>query len=594
MRPRSPRPRSPRPRSTPSRPRSRRLAAPALGAVALGLALWITAATGQPELPKRDQRPRDAPGEPPQVVLHEYVPTEGELQSLVEFVQQTGAHQLPPGFKQDGASLARPDDGLAPRREERTISRMDRRTRRDERAGPDRQTRHEGELHYQAVFNPSVVPFKRVTSLDAVDPRFVLLRQKPRYAPVSLTTFTGSPDRTLFWGSVLVRGRRSETLPLPSVAPDMAIHGYETVPQGREVAFFKDGADNFAVRLARGGKLRLRFLVSAPRRYFNAAVPEGLTLADVPASRRPAVPAAVGAATRRMHQRLGLRPDAPLAALVDRLVAHFRAFEEGPLAVNTGNTYEDLTVSQRGVCRHRSYAFVITSLALGLPARYVTNEAHAFVEVWIPRTGWARIDLGGAANELNVSGARDRAVHRPVEDPFPKPPAYGQNYSRLNGAVTGLTARQRRGPRPRTGHGARRKLDPSQPGPAPGPAADPARPSPRATASPPTPTPTPTTTPVALQVEAAVSSGLRGEPLTVRGRITHGRTGAPLARRPVELLLRKPGSKDLIILGETVSQPDGGFTLVTTVPLATRVGTYQVVAYSPADKQHQAGWSRSR
>jgi hypothetical protein len=80
----------------------------------------------------------------------------------------------------------------------------------------------------------------------------------------------------------------------------------------------------------------------------------------------------------------------------------------------------------------------------------------------------------------------------------------------------------------------------------------------------------------------------------VRGRITHGRTGAPLARRPVELLLRKPGSVDLIILGETVSQSDGGFILVTTVPLATRVGTYQVVAYSPADKEHQAGWSRSQ
>jgi hypothetical protein len=59
----------------------------------------------------------------------------------------------------------------------------------------------------------------------------------------------------------------------------------------------------------------------------------------------------------------------------------------------------------------------------------------------------------------------------------------------------------------------------------------------------------------------------------------------------VELLLRKPGETDLIILGETVSDRAGRYRLVTTVPLAAAVGTYRVVAYSPADKRHQAGWS---
>jgi len=272
------------------------------------------------------------------------------------------------------------------------------------------------------------------------------------------------------------------------------------------------------------------------------------------------------------------------------MVEYFRAFKEGHLALSSGSTYEDLTVSQRGVCRHRAYAFVITSLALGLPARYVANEAHAFVEVWIPRIGWLRVDLGGASTELNVSGAENRAVHRPEEDHFPKPPAYQRSYSQLDGQVRGLTPRQRLGPRPRSGHGATRRVDRESDASDSGASAHPTDvpskdPSSDARAL-------PATRPVALVVSQAVTSGLRGQPLTVRGSISHGVTFTPLAGKPVEILLEAPGAKDLIILGETVSGQDGGFILNTTVPLAASVGTYRVVAYSPADKDHQASWSR--
>jgi hypothetical protein len=201
------------------------------------------------------------------------------------------------------------------------------------------------------------------------------------------------------------------------------------------------------------------------------------------------------------------------------------------------------------------------------------------VEVWIPRVGWVRIDLGGAADELTVTGAADRAVHRPVDDPFPKPPAYRNNYSRLNGPVRGLTPRQRRGPQPRDGHGASRRLTPGRNG----------VPDPSAT---PSPTPTPVATvPVSIAVISARTTGLRGEPLIVTGRITHGQTGLALGKRPVEVLLRKPDSRDLIILGETITAADGSFKLQTTIPLATSVGVYRVVAYSPADRTYQAGWS---
>jgi len=543
----------------------------ALPLLALGAVLvFAPGATGQPTTAA------GTTGDGP--LLHEYVPDEADLKALLDFARKTGAGKLPPGFKQHGEQLKRPKDGLRARPREPTISPMDRSTRRDKKAGPDRDTKHEGTLHYQVVFNPSVVPFKRVTALDAVNDRFVLVARNARYAKVPLKTVKNAPDRTFFWGSVLLRTRRGRRLPLPSVSPDMVIHGYQTVPAGIGMTFFKDGAGNFAVSASRSRrKVRLRFLVSAPNRYFSHQVPPGLSLADVPSALRPTVPPAVARVAARMHRRLGISRTQKLDVVLNKLVAHFRAFEEGPLAVSTGNTYEDLTVSQRGVCRHRSYAFVITALALGLPARYLTNEAHAFVEVWVPRTGWIRIDLGGAASELNVSGAKNRTVHRPLEDSFPKPPQYSQNYSRLTGPVTGLTPKQRRGPQPRTGHGATRRL-----GRHGTPIASPSsqRPGPAAKAG----------VVVSLTVATAQTSGLRGDPMTIRGIITDSQ-GVPLVGRPVELLLRRPGSKDLIILGETVSKAGGQYTLKTTIPLAAAVGTYRVVAYSSADKKHQAGWS---
>ena len=519
-------------------------------------------------------------GENPPLTLHEYIPDEKDLQQLIDFARRAGPGKLPKAFKADGDVIRKPTDGLTPRPRERTISQMDRKTQRQRQAAPDRDTKHEGTLHYHAVFNPSVVPFKRVSSLDAVDPLFMLISRSPRYRTLGITPVRHAPDRTFFWGSVLLRPRRGQKLPIPSVAPDMEIHGYQTVPAGITVTFFKDGADNFAVSTTRARKTRLRFLVSAPNRYFTHSVAAGLTLADVPGPMRPAVPTAVSRVAARMHQRLEISRDLPLLTVLNRLVAHYRAFEEGPLPINTGNTYEDLTVSQRGVCRHRSYAFVISALAIGLPARYVTNEAHAFVEVWIPQMGWIRIDLGGAANELNVSGAKDRTVHRPTDDPFPKPPAYSQNYSRLNGPVTGLSPRQRRGPTPRTGHGARRRIDPG---------GTTATPTPGTAGPPGTPTPSQRTA-VQLWVGTAKTTGMRGDALVVTGRLSI-KGGAGLEGRSVELLLRKPGSKDLIILGETVSGVGGRFRLETTVPVASAVGVYRVVAYTAEDKTYHASWS---
>lgn len=60
------------------------------------------------------------------------------------------------------------------------------------------------------------------------------------------------------------------------------------------------------------------------------------------------------------------------------------------------NTFNPLLMKQ-GVCRHRASIFFVMATYFGIPCRYVGNDCHAFVEVWVPDIGWNIYDLGGCA-----------------------------------------------------------------------------------------------------------------------------------------------------------------------------------------------------
>jgi len=126
-----------------------------------------------------------------------------------------------------------------------------------------------------------------------------------------------------------------------------------------------------------------------------------------PASHLPPGPANAFA---KVATELGLSRALSPTEAVKKMVAYFRAFTPAEdLPRKYDDIYLDLTLSQRGVCRHRAFAFLVTALGLGIPARVVVNEAHAWVEVQGERL-WQRIDLGGAAGAIqdNASSARRR------------------------------------------------------------------------------------------------------------------------------------------------------------------------------------------
>jgi hypothetical protein len=461
---------------------------------------------------------------------------------------------------------------------------------------PDGNTGPENTLHYVSVFNPDVLPFKRMSALDGVADDYTL--NVAHNALVELAVGgTSDKSRDRFWGSVLIELSPGKDVALPSVAPDMRILSYEIKPS-IAVRFAKDGADNFFIRsdeTSAAGTYRLVFLADADAGYFAPALPTighltpRMVATMAPAEIRASVPDAVA---RQARRTLGL-PDISVDADTDlhvafnRLVKFFRAFQARTLPPSSGNLYRDLCDSKAGVCRHRAFAFMVTANALGIPTRFVENEAHAFVEVWFPGRNWQRIDLGGAALHLDVQGADNKTLHRPrTDDPFDKPLQYRQNYTQLEGDIRGLTAQQLADKRKSlnqapasgvfdtgnaaAGLGADRIL-PDQGLPTV--TRDPKKRSPR------------------LTVTTADDHAFRGDQLHVEGRAYIGDKGLPDHRVDVFLSPAGRGGSGSIFLGPTTTNADGTFRDDFPVPAEINLANYDIWLSSPEDAYYNAALS---
>jgi transglutaminase-like putative cysteine protease len=467
---------------------------------------------------------------------------------------------------------------------------------------PDGNTGPDATLHYASVFNPDVLPFKRMSALDGAAEDYTLRIAHTELVDVPVG---GTTDKTRdrFWGSVLIQLKPGVDVALPSVAPDMRILSYEIKPS-IAVRFTKDGADNFYVRTdeaGASGTYRLVFLADADAGYFAPSLPLGghytprLIATMAPAEIRPALPAKVAAQARRTLDKLGLDAEMDLSKVFNDLVGYFRAFQAKPLPASSGDLYRDLCDSKAGVCRHRAFAFMITASALGIPTRFIENEAHAFVEVWFPTRNWQRIDLGGSALRMDVQGADNKTLHRPrTDDPFVKPPEYSQSYTQLEGDIKGLT-----GPQLTDKHKSLGQSPPSgvfdasasanqsaAAGSADNPLARivPDQSLPSATLDPKKLTPV-------LGVTLADDHAFRGDQLHVEGAATVA--GKPLADHTVDVFLALTGhqGRDSILLGRAVTDAKGAFKADFAVPSTLGLDAYDILLSSPSDAYYNPALS---
>ena len=564
------------------RMRSVRVIAALLVAAAAGLAL---AQTG--------------PSKP--IVLHEPLP-EPSADKGSPMIGSASADKAPAAFSAGDKVLPKPDTSREPAKGsggEPVLGKGGFAADRETAMKPDENTGPDSTLHYVSVFNPDVLPFKRMSVFDKIGDDETLHVGATALAEVTVGGTTDPRTRDRFWGDVLVQLQPGKDVPLPSVAPDMRILSYEVKPK-IELHFSRDGADNFYVRsdeASASGTYRLVFLADADAGYFAPSLPEhSYYVRDVAAHAPPELRnqlAAVPSGLRRQAaitlNKIGIDRDMDLHAAFNQLVRYFRAFKPGDIAHPTGDMYRDLCDSQAGVCRHRAFAFMITANALGIPTRFVENEAHAFVEVWFPERNWQRIDLGGAALRMDVTGANDKTLHRPRhDDPFAKPPEYKQSYTQLEGDIRGLTDRQLAD--------KRRSLDQAPPSGAVGNNGNGSGSDLQADRISPDPTLPAITqdpkkkTPV-LRVTLADVSAYRGGTVHVEGIVTDERK--PLPDHTVRVFIAPAGQGHVnsIPLGIATTGADGTFRVDLAVPASVGLQTYDILLSSDEDAYYNASLS---
>jgi hypothetical protein len=421
----------------------------------------------------------------------------------------------------------------------------------------DRDTSRPDVVSYDDPFTPSIAPYKREFAYDAVDDRLDLVVRDGTLARLPIG---GAPrqEDDQFYADLQVDLVEGQAVRIPSVGPGARILALRTVPSVA-VQAFHDSAEGWFVQGDREGRVRLVLHLAIDRAAF------GSPFADTEWSRlwrlMPPISDRAKSEGIRVARQIGVVDGTGPGEALRILVRHFRAFApSNDRPKSTGlDLYRELATSQKGVCRHRSYAFVVTALALGIPTRFVRNEAHAWVEVF-DGARWHRIDLGGAADHLD-SPDSTRLPHVPPRDPFEWP----------SGSDSGLGMADRS----RAQQGGTRQGSPAASG-------TPAAPVASAPAEPDQPTDDqrPHAT---LTLTIGGAEAKRGTRLKISGRAEA--QGAACVAARIDLLLEPKGGggHEKLPLGVLVTDGEGRYDGHIVVPYTVPTGDYEVRATTPGN-----------
>jgi transglutaminase-like putative cysteine protease len=483
------------------------------------------------------------------------------------------------------------------------VSRPHSATPNPENFRPDRLTSLEGSLDYYEAFNPSVAPFKRVTAFGAVrldvdgkTPVLGIEDSRRRVVPVEGEQ-APAPDarpRDRFVGEIDLdfHANPAQPLALPTVSPESRVLTLTTQPK-LDLQIERDAADNMFVR-ARGaipdGTVHVRWDTDAPRAYFGADIPT-TKLRDLP--KLPKLERSIARRAQHFAGQLGITANTELRTALEKLTSHFRSFvESAEPPANTGDLYLDLVQGGKGLCRHRAYGFVVTARALKIEARFAQNEAHSWVEVRLPETGFIRIDLGGASHGLTAHDTHDRKSYVPAQpDTLPRPAAYRQSHARA-ARDNPAPASQPLDPATEAASLSGRWLpDGSEAGPQ---SLGPGKSGPGAGATPRSGSVEPpgVRQSVRLVLEDRRISAVRGGKLVLTGRAVDDNERGVAGLR-VEVWIRRVERQQRMLLAVQVSDADGYFRADFGVPPDLAVGDYRLLVRSDGDAEHLPSASSS-
>jgi hypothetical protein len=380
----------------------RRLRSPAL-TVAVGVALVASARA-------------DTVGS----ILHEFIPPDpGED---VSFAATTLEGDLPAAIQTPSGLATAPDPRKSPGADH-VYGGATTDDSPDSTYEPDRDTRRPNIENYDDPFSPATAPFKRLRAYDWVDADYSLrVRDRDRTMPTVRVGGALTAGDEPFYGDMSVDLIAGQPVRIPTVGPGARILRMHTTPES-PVDVLHDGADNWFVRGAQRTRVRLVVELAIPRDTFGRdfSDTDWNTLDALESTRAASAAHLHEAAFNEVAQAIGISRAMRPREVVRKMVDYFRGFAPSEVPpTGRQDIYLDLALSRKGVCRHRAFGFLVTSLGIGIPARMVVNEAHAWVEVFDSRL-WHRIDLGGAAANLDNEPDPSRPPYVPPPDPYAWP-----------------------------------------------------------------------------------------------------------------------------------------------------------------------------
>lgn len=442
----------------------------------------------------------------------------------------------------------------------------------DDRYRIDSDTERPQVVSYDDPFTPTVAPFKRQSAYDFVDGGFELVVFDPELTPI-VVGGSPRPEDDQFYADMQVDLVRGQPVRIPSVGPSARVLAASVHPE-LKFELLADGADNWFIEADETVRVRLIMHVAIDRAVFGSALSpvDWETLARFTYG----VDERVEQSGREVAEAIGVtRALAPREAL-RVMVQHFRSFSPSPdRPEGRGEAlYRALSLEKVGVCRHRAYAFVVTALALGIPARLVKNEAHAWVEVF-DSVRWHRIDLGGAAERLDAQ-VDERPPHVVPRDPYAWPAGAESGQS--------LADRSRRQAGAGSRSGSRSSPVTAPPGAPSSPRvlrlnerSEPADDRPESTVS----------------LDLVAKSAARGQRVEVSGTVASD--GEPCPRVRVDLALKPLSAAERSerrVIATLVTDGAGRYEGAVVVPYDVGIGDYSLVAGTPGNSRCGRGQSR--
>ncbi|MEO7332072.1 MAG: transglutaminase domain-containing protein [Minicystis sp.] len=431
---------------------------------------------------------------------------------------------------------------------------------------PDRDTRRPNVENYDDPFSPATAPFKRLRAYDWVDPDYSLRVREKGLTPLPVGGQIGAGDEP-FYGDLSVDLLPGQPVRIPTVGPGarlLRLHANPEVP----IDVFRDGADNWFVRGNDRVRVHLVVEIGIPRAAF------GSDFADVEWSTLDALQAGThlhDAAFQQVAQAVGVSRAMRPREVVRKMVGYFRAFapsNEPP--VGKQDIYLDLALSKKGVCRHRAFAFLVTALSIGVPTRMVVNEAHAWVESFDGAL-WHRIDLGGAAANLEHEPDAGKPSYKPPPDPYSWPEGRdsGQDLADRNRDKAAAAQSNNGNGSSSTDADAGTSVAPTT------------------TADPSTEPLDPQAPHSDITVTAIDSDVRRGLPLHLQGQVAS--SGAPCSHLRVDVLLTGASLPSGVVVGSLSTDDKGHFDGAVVIPRDFSLGDYDLLVATPGDARCAPG-----